>query len=337
MLEKGADPNLGDVDKTTCLHILAASKFVAFNMRGHQSETHSNEEDKARFNKNLGDTIELLLKFNADLSAKTESGKTPFEVALECDNVIVLELLSEKVSLNLTPKILHNFKSKIFDERFRELLVKLLNKEALKSESINCLDSNGFTPFLQFVGQFVEGEKKGTFANLVRPIIEWNVFKHKTAYAKYSVTNRLCYDHTPIDDDQNYRNNRYADQQGIPETKMQELIKNAVRNLFTTPFIDFLKFFVGKGADPHAKVDRLEFYRELDEHKRHMQVVGEGREATALAQQIDTTNNQQTEVRTRKQVLLEQKYEAKGKNNKQQEQDKRIPKALRDFYAKKAH
>jgi hypothetical protein len=45
----------------------------------------------------------------------------------------------------------------------------------------------------------------------VRPIIEWNVFKHKTAFEKYTVTNSLCYDHTPIDDDKNYRNNRYAD------------------------------------------------------------------------------------------------------------------------------
>lgn len=119
---------------------------------------------------------------------------------------------------------------------------------------------------------------------MVRPIIEWNVFKHKTAFEKYTVTNSLCYDHTPIDDDKNYRNNRFADQQSIPETKLQELMKTAVRDLFTLPFIAFLKQFVGKGADAHAKVDRLEFYRELDEHKRHMQVVGEGREAAALVQ-----------------------------------------------------
>lgn len=69
--------------------------------------------------------------------------------------MIVLELLSKKVSLNATPQILHNFKGKIFDERFRELLVKLLNKEDLSSAAINCLDSEGFTPFLQYVNQFV--------------------------------------------------------------------------------------------------------------------------------------------------------------------------------------
>jgi hypothetical protein len=30
------------------------------------------------------------------------------------------------------------------------------------------------------------------------------------------------------------------------------------------PFLDFLKILVFAGADPHACVDKTEFYRELD-------------------------------------------------------------------------
>jgi len=37
--------------------------------------------------------------------------------------------------------------------------------------------------------------------------------------------------------------------------------------------------FVAKGANPHAKVDRLEFYRLLDEHKKHLTLVSEAKEA----------------------------------------------------------
>jgi len=39
-----------------------------------------------------------------------------------------------------------------------------------------------------------------------------------------------------------------------------------------------LRIIIQKGADPHAKVDKIEFYRELDEHKRTLVLVGEARE-----------------------------------------------------------
>ena len=38
-------------------------------------------------------------------------------------------------------------------------------------------------------------------------------------------------------------------------------------------FIKLLDFLVSKGADPSAKVDKLEFYRKLDKHKQHLQLV----------------------------------------------------------------
>lgn len=47
--------------------------------------------------------IELLLARGGDLSAKTDDGKTPFEVALDCDNIDVLEQFSSSVKLNEVP------------------------------------------------------------------------------------------------------------------------------------------------------------------------------------------------------------------------------------------
>lgn len=67
--------------------------------------------------------IDLLLSRGGDLTAKSESGMTPFEVALECDNINVLQKLSSSVKLNESPQILHKFKTKIFDERFRSIFI----------------------------------------------------------------------------------------------------------------------------------------------------------------------------------------------------------------------
>jgi len=36
---------------------------------------------------------------------------------------------------------------------------------------------------------------------------------------------------------------------------------------------------IAKGADCHQKVGKTKFYRELDEHKRHLLTVNEGRQA----------------------------------------------------------
>ena len=48
--------------------------------------------------------------------------------------------------------------------------------------------------------------------------------------------------------------------------------------LVTEPFIELLRLLVQKGADVHSRVDKLEFYRELDLHKRHIALLGEARD-----------------------------------------------------------
>ena len=59
----------------------------------------------------------------------------------------------------------------------------------------------------------------------------------------------------------------------VPEDKMNELITKYTEELITKPFIELLRILVSKGADPHAVVQKTAFYRELDEHKRHMATV----------------------------------------------------------------
>ena len=39
----------------------------------------------------------------------------------------------------------------------------------------------------------------------------------------------------------------------------------------------FLQVLVEKGANPHANVEKLEFYRKLDVHKRHLTLIAETR------------------------------------------------------------
>jgi hypothetical protein len=43
------------------------------------------------------------------------------------------------------------------------------------------------------------------------------------------------------------------------------------------PFIEFLKLLISRGADAKACVDKLEFYRELDEHKKHVVITESAR------------------------------------------------------------
>ncbi len=74
-------------------------------------------------------------------------------------------------------------------------------------------------------------------------------------------------------------------------------------SLITDPFIFLLRLVVSKGANPQTKVDKTEFYRELDEHKRRLAMVGEAREGLFLV------NTKPETVKTRKEVLAEQKVE----------------------------
>lgn len=62
---------------------------------------------------------------------------------------------------------------------------------------------------------------------------------------------------------------------------------------------------ISKGADPLMKVGKTKFYRELDEHKRHLALVGESRDMiSAVNMQINTMQKKEN-VKTRTEVLAE--------------------------------
>lgn len=128
LLDKGANPNLGDTSKSAPLHILAA-KIPRLDQSNNKSQIEATKELK-RVQKVQNDLIDLLLSRGADLSQQNDSEKTPFEIALELGNINVLEKFSSKVSLNKAPQILHVFADRIFDQRFSEILVNLLNQES---------------------------------------------------------------------------------------------------------------------------------------------------------------------------------------------------------------
>lgn len=100
LIEKGADVNLGDVNKTAPLHILAQTRFDSYRHGRNDKKEKQNEKD---FNKRLIDMIDLLLAKGADVKAKTEAGMTPFEVALDCNNINVLQKFTSSVKLNESP------------------------------------------------------------------------------------------------------------------------------------------------------------------------------------------------------------------------------------------
>lgn len=88
-----------------------------------------------------------------------EDGKTAFAMALAADNIIILETLCEKVKLSESPKLLHEFRSKIFDDRYKSVLLMLIKRESsheLTTEKLDTLDAEGFTPFLSYVQAFID-------------------------------------------------------------------------------------------------------------------------------------------------------------------------------------
>ena len=155
-------------------------------------------------------------------------------------------------------------------------------------------------------------------------------------------------------------------------TKERELVYRFFYTLIIQPFVNFLKAIVDKGADPHATVQKLSFYRKLDEHMKHLQNVSEQRDAQAVVQDvlmsdeqrqrvdtdgsnrlqmIDTgrsnNHNQPVAVKKRTEVLAEQRFEKKAHKSRKNRDKKessnpndpkaQLKKQIKEFYAKHGH
>lgn len=121
LLEKGADPNIADVDGNTALHRLAAYKVRVQDERFKKAETQER--------KSLLSMIDLLITSRAKLDILNVDGKNAFTIALDTDNIDVLHKFAESVRISEDPQLLHKFKTKIFDDRYKSILLGLINKE----------------------------------------------------------------------------------------------------------------------------------------------------------------------------------------------------------------
>ena len=96
--------------------------------------------------------IDLIVKYNGDLSALNNKKESPFTLAMKADDIKVLEKVSSKVRISENPKLLFEFTSKVCDERYKSFLIKILDKEPnLDADKMNVLNKNGFTPFLSYI------------------------------------------------------------------------------------------------------------------------------------------------------------------------------------------
>ena len=183
LIDKGADVNMGDVEKESPLHVLARTKPQ---LDHTLKSVAAKKAQQNRVKKVLSDLIDLLLVKGGDLSALNEKGQTPFEVALDCDNIDVLSKFTKVVSVNKSPKILHKFASKIFDERFRDILITILTQEVdLKNETMNLMDDDGFSPMLLFIKQYVKNLSDSTFKNLIHRCLQWNAVRYQKQFNRY--------------------------------------------------------------------------------------------------------------------------------------------------------
>ena len=75
---------------------------------------------------------------------------------------------------------------------------------------MNVLDKKGFSPYLAYIDQYVDGFKSFSFATRIREALQWNTFKHKTNYSKYEMTNAHIFAPN-FKEDINYRNQMSRD------------------------------------------------------------------------------------------------------------------------------
>lgn len=132
--------------------------------------------------------VELMISMGSNLLATNEKKQTPFDLALEHDNINCLQQLSLHIKLADNPQLLHKFKFKIFDDRYKNILVDLINRDDHTKNLINYLDSQGFTPFLRYVDEYVCGIKDFLFSTKIRDAIN-RAFERDKDVGKINITN----------------------------------------------------------------------------------------------------------------------------------------------------
>lgn len=206
-------------------------------------------------------------------------------MALEADNTVILETLCEKIKLSESPQLLHEFKSKIFDDRYKSVLLTLIKRESsheLTTEKLDTLDAEGFTPFLAYVTAFID--QRTSLMTAIGNELNYQEYLHKDRVANYNITNLDIFKSRHAKDKAYGEFQRTASSKFfLDATKKLELHKKFFHTLIAQPFVNFLVELIEQGVNPHARVEKLEFYRKLDEHKKHLVLLGDQRNANAAA------------------------------------------------------
>jgi len=190
------------------------------------------------------------------MTAINEDKKTPFAVALANNNTHVLDVLCKQIKLSENPELIHEFSGKIFDDRFKNVLIKLLEKETsaeLTADKINVLDKEGFTPFLAFMQSFIN-QRDELYIAIGREL-NYQEYLHKSQTDLYQINNINLFK-TKTATDQDYLNHQRTASNlfHIDAVKKQEMQFRFFHTLVVQPFVNFMKIAVEKGADPHATV-----------------------------------------------------------------------------------
>ena len=133
----------------------------------------------------------FLIDKGTPLSALNEAKQTAFVLALKAEHVSLLDMLSEDIKISECPKLLHTFKAHIFDDRFKNVLMKLVKREEVSGlmtpEVMNTLNKEGFTPFLAYIRQF--SEMQDDLMGKVERELAYQIYLHKERTDLYVLNN----------------------------------------------------------------------------------------------------------------------------------------------------
>ena len=73
--------------------------------------------------------IDLMILRGANLKLQNSNNQTPFDLALQAENVNLLKKFTQHVKISENPDLLHKFRTKIIDDRYKYILLELINKE----------------------------------------------------------------------------------------------------------------------------------------------------------------------------------------------------------------
>ena len=109
---------------------------------------------------------------------------------MNANNTKILDILAESIKLSESPSLLFAFSQKIYDDRYKSILIKLIkreNSQILTEDKMNTLDSEGFTPFLTYIKSFVEN--RDSLMHKVGVELSYQEYLHKERTENYVIRN----------------------------------------------------------------------------------------------------------------------------------------------------